>query len=313
MILIPINQFIEKITSICYFDISYDKKNKTYLFNNQFAEDVDLSEFENSIDKLKYELIDVLRTVKYPQIYIDDLRKVINEIQIWFETNGLDKFENFDKLDNIMTISKNEDARETSPPYTIDTIFQFPEDLRGISDPFLFYLLLYKSKTNNYENKNDLEKVKLYYVLTNYLESINSFSTFLIELMALIDRYGINFNNWELIQPILQVNQKCDFNHSKIRLAQFFKFLAKYNQIKFNVDPNKNTVVLKRFIETNFNYSIGNSKFRETKNINQEFSELDSGKKDEQIAFYKEIVQHLEEEIEYLETAYVYNPPLKRN
>lgn len=313
MIPMPINQFIEKITSICYFDISYDEINKTYLFNNQFAEDVDLSEFENAINKLKYELIDVLRSVKYPQVYIDDLKNIIQEIQIWFETNGLDKFENFDKLYNIMTISKNEDTRKSSPPYTIDTIFQFPEDLRGISDPFLFYLLLHKSKTNNYENKNDLEKVKLYYVLTNYLESINSFSTFLIELMALIDRYGINFNNWELIQPILQVNQKCDFNHSKIRLAQFFKFLAKYNQIKFNVDPNKNTVVLKRFIETNFNYSIGNSKFRETKNINQEFSELDSGKKDEQIAFYKEIVQHLEEEIEYLETAYVYNPPLKRN
>lgn len=313
MIPIQINQFIEKITSICYFDISYDEINKTYLFNNQFAEDVDLSEFENAINKLKYELIDVLRSVKYPQVYIDDLKNIIQEIQIWFETNGLDKFENFDKLYNIMTISKNEDTRKSSPPYTIDTIFQFPEDLTGISDSFLFYLLLHKSKTNNYENKNDLEKVKLYYVLTTYLESINSFSTFLIELMALIDRYGINFNNWELIQPILQVNQKCDFNHSKIRLAQFFKFLAKYNQIKFNVDPNKNTVVLKRFIETNFNYSIGNSKFRETKNINQEFSELDSGKKDEQIAFYKEIVQHLEEEIEYLETAYVYNPPLKRN
>lgn len=313
MIPMPINQFIEKITSICYFDISYDEINKTYLFNNQFAEDVDLSEFENAINKLKYELIDVLRSVKYPQVYIDDLKNIIQEIQIWFETNGLDKFENFDKLNNIMTISKNEDTRESSPPYTIDTIFQFPEDLTGISDSFLFYLLLHKSKTNNYENKNDLEKVKLYYVLTTYLESINSFSTFLIELMTLIDRYGINFNNWELIQPILQVNQKCDFNHSKIRLAQFFKFLAKYNQIKFNVDPNKNTVVLKRFIETNFNYSIGNSKFRETKNINQEFSELDSGKKDEQIAFYKEIVQHLEEEIEYLETAYVYNPPLKRN
>lgn len=313
MIPMPINQFIEKITSICYFDISYDEINKTYLFNNQFAEDVDLSEFENAINKLKYELIDVLRSVKYPQVYIDDLKNIIQEIQIWFETNGLDKFENFDKLNNIMTISKNEDTRKSSPPYTIDTIFQFPEDLTGISDSFLFYLLLHKSKTNNYENKNDLEKVKLYYVLTTYLESINSFSTFLIELMTLIDRYGINFNNWELIQPILQVNQKCDFNHSKIRLAQFFKFLAKYNQIKFNVDPNKNTVVLKRFIETNFNYSIGNSKFRETKNINQEFSELDSGKKDEQIAFYKEIVQHLEEEIEYLETAYVYNPPLKRN
>ena len=313
MIPMPINQFIEKITSICYFDISYDEINKTYLFNNQFAEDVDLSEFENAINKLKYELIDVLRSVKYPQVYIDDLKNIIQEIQIWFETNGLDKFENFDKLNNIMTISKNEDTRESSPPYTIDTIFQFPEDLTGISDSFLFYLLLHKSKTNNYENINDLEKVKLYYVLTTYLEYINSFSNFLIELMALIDRYGINFNNWELIQPILQVNQKCDFNHSKIRLAQFFKFLAKYNQIKFNVDPNKNTVVLKRFIETNFNYSIGNSKFRETKNINQEFSELDSGKKDEQIAFYKEIVQHLEEEIEYLETAYVYNPPLKRN
>jgi hypothetical protein len=312
MIPIPINQIIEKITSICYFDISYDEINKTYLFNDQFAEDVDLSEFENSIDKLKYELIDVLRSIKYPQIYIDDLRTVINEIQIWFETNGLDKFENFDKLNNIMTISKDEVARETNPPYTIDTIFHFPEDLTGISDPFLFYLLLYKSKTNNYENKNDLEKVKLYYVLTNYLESINSFSTFLEELTSLIDKYGINFNNWELIQPILQVNQKCDFNQSKLRLAQFFRFLVKYNHIKFNVDPNKNTVVLKRFIETNFNYSIGNSKFHETKNINQEFSDLESGKKEEQIKFYKEIVQNLEDEIGYLETAYVYNPPLKK-
>ena len=312
MIPIPINQFIEKITSICYFDVSYDEINKVYLFNDKFAEDVDLFEFENSINKLKYELIDVLRSVNHPQVCIDDLKNIIQEIQIWFETNGLDKFENFDKLNNIMTVSKNEVVREVPPSYTLDTIFNFPEDLTGITDPFLFYLLLYKSKTEDYKNPNDFEKVKLYYVLTNYLESINSFNTFLIELTLLINRYGINFNNWELVQPILQVNQKCDFNHSKIRLAQFFRFLAKYDQIKFNLDPYKNTVVLKRFIETNFNYSIGDSKFREANNINQEFSKLDSGKKEEQIIFYKEIMEHLEEEIEYLETAYVYNPPAKK-
>lgn len=40
MIPIPINQFVEKITSICYFDIIYDEINKTYLFNDQFTEEV---------------------------------------------------------------------------------------------------------------------------------------------------------------------------------------------------------------------------------------------------------------------------------
>ncbi|BDB55128.1 hypothetical protein GENT5_14330 [Flavobacterium ammoniigenes] len=300
---IPMNQFIEKITSICYFDISYDEINKTYLFNFEFTEDVDLSEFENAINKLKYELIDVLRSIKYPQIYIDDLRTVINEIKIWFETNGLDKFENFDNLNNIMTISKDKVARESNPPYTIDTIFQFPEDLRGISDPFLFYLLLHKSKTNNYENKNDLEKVKLYYVLTNYLESINSFSTFLEELTSLIDKYGINFNNWELIQPIIEVSQKCNFNNSKIRLAQLFKIFKSHKVFTFGNDPFKSTVNMKRFIESNFNYSTGDSIFHSTKNINQEFSILSNFQKDEQIKFCEEVIEIMRNEIAELKSS----------
>lgn len=312
MIPMPINQFIEKITSICYFDISYDEINKTYLFNNQFAEDVDLSEFENAINKLKYELIDVLRSVKYPQVYIDDLKNIIQEIQIWFETNGLDKFENFDKLNNIMTISKDEVARETNPAYTIDTIFHFPEDLRGISDPFLFYLLLYKSITNNYENKNDLEKVKLYYVLTNYLESINSFSTFLEELTSLIDKYGINFNNWELIQPIIEVGQKCNFNNSKIRLAQLFKIFKSHKVFTFGDDPFKSTVNMKRFIESNFNYSTGDSIFHSTKNINQEFSILSNFQKDEQIKFCEEVIQIMKDEIAELKSSPNFRYVVKR-
>lgn len=311
MIPIPINQFVEKITSICYFDISYDEINKTYLFNDQFAEDIDLSEFENSIDKLKYELIDVLRSINNPQIYLDDLRTVINEIKIWFETNGLDKFENFDKLNNIMTISKDEVARETNSPYTIDTIFHFPEDLTGISDPFLFYLLLYKSKTNNYENKNDFEKVKLYYVLEYYLDTVNSFSTFLNELTELIDRYGINFNNWEQIQPIIEVGKKCNFNNSKIKLAQLFKIFKSHKIFTFGDDPFKSTVNMKRFIESNFKYSSGESMFHETKNINQEFSIIASSQKDEQIKFCEEMIQIMKSEIDILNSSPEYRYEVK--
>lgn len=301
--MIPINEFSQKITSICYFDISFDEINKTYLFNGNFAEEVNLSQFEEDIINLKYELIDVLRSVKYPQIYIDDLKKVIQEIQIWFENNGLDKFENFDKLNNIMTISKNEVFRKSTPPYTLDYIFLLPDDLSGINDPLLFYILLHKSKTENYENKIDLEKVKLYYVLVNYLETINSFNSFLNELTSLIDRYGINFNNWEQIQPILQVNQKCDFNNSKIRLAQLFKIFKKNNIFTFGDDPFKSTVNMKRFIESNFNYSSGESIFQATKNINQEFSILANFQKEEQLKFCKEIIQIMNDEIATLNSS----------
>lgn len=301
--MIPINEFSQKITSICYFDISYDEINKTYLFNGNFAEEVNTSQFEEDIINLKYELIDVLRSVKYPQIYIDDLKKVIQEIKIWFENNGLDKFENFDKLNNIMTISKNEVVRKFTPPYTLDYIFLFPDDLSGINDPLLFYILLHKSKTENYENKIDLEKVKLYYVLVNYLETINSFNSFLNELTSLIDRYGINFNNWEQIKPILQVNQKCDFNNSKIRLAQLFKIFKKNKIFTFGDDPFKSTVNMKRFIESNFNYSSGESIFQATKNINQEFSILANFQKEEQLKFCKEIIQIMSDEIATLNSS----------
>jgi hypothetical protein len=68
---------------------------------------------------------------------------------------------------------------------------------------------------------------------------------------------------------------------------------------------------MKRFIESNFNYSSGESMFHETKNVNQEFSVIASSQKDEQIKFCEEMIQIMKSEIDVLNSSPEYRYEVK--
>ena len=218
--MIKINNYLDKIKAFCDFTIEYDRSNKTYLFNNKYIDDIDCLEYEVSINILKSELIDVCIDIKKPQNFIKNVLIEIEKTAVWYEKERIELFENFEKLSPIIVESRKNKIREAKSKYTIEQLRIDTDAVDSNSDDLLFYLILNKSKTNNYKLKGDLERVKLHYVVIEYFKSIYSLIEYLLMLDDLEEKFGIeDFNQF---RPIPEPHLRCNINLSKIECAHLF-------------------------------------------------------------------------------------------
>lgn len=273
--MVKINNYLEKVKAFWDFTIEYDRSNKTYLFNNQYIDDIDCLEYEASINSLKSELIDVCNDIKKPQNFIKTILKEIEKTAVWYETERVDLFENFEKLSPIIVESRKNKIRESKSKYTVEQIRSHTSAIDFNSDELLLYLILNKSKTKNYKLKRDLEKVKLHYVLTNYFKSIYSFIEYLLMLDELEEKYGIeDFNQF---RPIPKPHLKCNIKLSKIETANLFNAFFETGYFYFDITNKKNYKrEIIRFIESNFNYINQHGKLSNIGNLVKEFKEIES-------------------------------------
>lgn len=273
--MIKFNNYLGKIKSFCDFNIEYDRSNKTYLFNNQYLDDIDCNEFEDSIIKLQSELIDVLIDIKKPQNYIKNVLKEIEKIAIWYETERIKQFENFDKLSKLIVHSKGNQIKKSNSKYTIEQVKTSSEDLEINSDEMFFYLILNKSKTKNYRLKSDYQKVKLHYVVTKYFESIYSFIEYLLMLDEIEEKYGIEDLNQ--FRPLPKPQLKCNIKLSKIETANLFNAFFITGYFYFDIlNENQYKKAKIKFIENNFNYINQHGKLSNIGNLVKEFGEIET-------------------------------------
>ncbi len=273
--MIKINEYLTKIKTFCDFTIEYDRSNRTYLFNNQYIDDIDCLEFEFSIKNLESELIDVCNDIKKPQNFIKSVLKEIEKTAVWYETEKIDQFENFEKLSPIVVESKNNKTREAKLKYTVEQIRHTIYSFDNNSDDLLLYLILHKSKTKDYKLKSDIERVKLHYILTEYFKSIYSFIEYLLMLDELEEKFGIeDFNQF---RPIPKPHLKCNIKLSKIETANLFNAFFETGYFYFDITNKKNYKrEIIRFIESNFNYINQHGKLSNIGNLVKEFKEIES-------------------------------------
>lgn len=273
--MIKINNYLEKIKSFCDFSIEYDQSNCTYLFNNQYIDDIDCLEFEFSIKNLESELIDVCNDIKKPQNFIKSVLKEIEKTAVWYETERIDQFENFEKLSPIIVESKNNKTREAKSKYTAEQIRVTNDAIDPKSEELLFYLILFKSKTNNYKLKKDFEKVNLHYLLREYFKSIYSFIEYLLMLDELEEKFGIeDFNQF---RPIPEPQFKCNLKLSKIEIANLFNAFFETGYFYFDITNKTQYKRAKiKFIENNFNYINQHGKLSHIGNLVKEFRDIES-------------------------------------
>lgn len=272
--MIKLNEHLNKIKTFCDFTIEYDRSNKTYLFNNQYIDDIDCIEFEAVIKKLQSELIDVCNDVKKPQNYLKAILKEIEKIAVWYEKERINRFENFQKLLPIIVDSANNKIRGAKSKYTVEQIRLCTDAVDPNSDEILFYLILNKSNTKNYRVKGDFEKVKLHYVVTQYFKSIYSLIEYLLMLNDLEKQYGIeDFNQF---RPLPKPQLKCNINLSKIETANLFKAFFDTGYFYFDITNEKQSKRAKiQFIENNFNYINQHGKLSLIGNLVKEFHDMD--------------------------------------
>lgn len=273
--MIKLKEYMKKIKVICDFYIEYDTTSKTYLFNNIYIDDVNCELFETSIVELKNTLIDVLIDIKEPQKYIKDVLQEINKIAVWYETEKIYEFENFNKLGKIITNSEDNSIYQSKSRYTLEAIKESPEELDSYFDDGFYHLIAHKSKTKNYILAEDFEKVKLHFVLTKYFESIYSLIEYLLMLDDLITKYGIE--DYNQFRPIPQPNLRCNVNLSKIETANLFNAFYKCGFFFFDLKSEKKIERAQmEFIENNFNYVNQHGKIANVSKINKEFIEINT-------------------------------------
>jgi hypothetical protein len=268
-----INNYISKIKTTCDFNIEYDQSNKTFLFNNVYIDNINYSSFDDNIVQLKNHLIDVLTDVKKPQKFIEDILSEINKTAVWYETEKIFEFENFNKLSPIITNSINNKKIIFNSNYTLDKILALPDSLDDNYDDLLYYLIIHKSKTKNYTLMGDFQKVKLHYVITKYFESIYTLIEYLLMLDDIISKYGIE--DYNQYRPIPKPTLRCTVSLSKIETANLFNAFFECGLFYFDI---KSEIKQKRtkmaFLDNNFNYINQHGKIANVSNIIKEFGQI---------------------------------------
>jgi hypothetical protein len=267
--MIEITNNLKNIKSYLEFYIEFDATNKRFKFNNSFSDEINCELFSSSVVELKNSMTKVLDAIGDPKKYIQDVLTELKHIAVSYESDRIANFESFHKLSHLITTTTDNEISEAK--IKLNTILESPEVLHHHLDDINYYLMLHRSKTNNYEDELDFERVKLHYVMTKYFESIYSFIDFLLDIERIAAEYGIE--DYGSFSPILKPAKKGIINLNKIDTANLFNILFKSGILTFGeFSDKKEQKALFDFIEANFQYKGDSNKTINIKKIHKEFS-----------------------------------------
>lgn len=295
-----IKNYLTEIKNYCDFSLEYDSVNELYLFNKQSAQDIVVLDFNRRIESFKTELITILKASKKSTLLIDEVLKELYKITDWYQKEEIYKFCNFNKLDNHLIVKTIEYPIILTKPkkYTLKEIMEIGPEIEPKYDELLYYIILKKGFTIDYLNAQDLERVKLHFVIIKFYESIFNFTEFLSQLKENFKKYG--YYEFDDILPS-EYRHKCTIKLNKIESAHFFNALFESELFYFPNYPNNNIHMKKKrnqFIEDNFNYTDNrnNNNVERITSIEKEFSTIGGvNKKENNIKFIDTIILKLEQ------------------
>jgi hypothetical protein len=306
-----LSNYLSKVKSYCDFYLELDFTNKRYKFNGNYADEIKCETFEYQIEQFKDELYFLLDDIKEKDRLIKNIINILEPNLSWFTTEKIYDFSSFNKLNSnvitkgkskilpekikpsIVKIEGNEIAKSTYKP--LQTILDSPEKLNDNEDELFYYLIMHKTKTNNYKDKLDFEKVKLHFVLKKYFITLNSFRQELTNLYDNIITYGIeDFNSF---RPFKKPKQRCVVNLEKIEVATLFDAFFKSKLFYFDLRSDKKIDKAKYdFINNNFSYRDRKNNIVPLTNIYKEFGYISAySHRDRQKKIIDELIDTLRE------------------
>ena len=270
-----LSNYLKKVESYCDFYLEFDSTNNRFKFNQIFTDEVNCELFESEVNSLKDELFDILDTIEKPRNYIVKVLELLNKTVFWYETEKIFDFSSFKRFTPLISTSK-ENKKSDSNYITLKAILESPKVLSADLNDIFYYLILYKSKTDNYKDESDFEKVKLHYVLKKYFESIYSFIENLLVLQYIDDNYGLK--DYDRLRPIKNPNPRCVVNLTKVEMATFFDGLFQSGILGFHLNSKvKSEKVKYNFLDKNFSYVDRRNRIVNVSNIAKEFGQINKG------------------------------------
>lgn len=311
----PISEYFKKVISFCDFYLEYDLDNKRYIFNQEYADEVNWEMFKIEVRLLQDELITILENLENKSDYIKKVIKILDEKILWYQSEKIYDFKFFYKLaDNSLKTYENKPDKSrsivnrilgkkqkaTSESFgkhyhsivkteghetamsnykTLQEFLNLPENLVNSEDPseytekdeLFYYIISHKSKTENYKNEDDFERVKLHFIILKYFDSLKLFRNYLAELDYEIHTYGPKVLS--TFSSNGNKEYRCVVHLQKFETAVLFQALYKSNIFSFNLEnETKNQKAKSEFIDSNFSYVNRAKQIVPINDINKEFS-----------------------------------------
>lgn len=281
-------------------NIDFHTKYKKYRINNMWLDEIGEYYFHDRINEFIEGLKVILISNNNNLLIVDELLKIIQSKLYRYRIDKIQYFESF--LSHIDNINKVDFEIEYDVPeiYTIEKVLDYTFNGGDEEDNIIYCLFAHKDRTENYKEKDDFDKVKLYFFINQFYKSLFYFENKINYLKNAIQVYGVTDLSHYFSENKAPEN-KCNIKLDKISTAFLFKLLIEADLIYMDDDKFKSESKIKKFAEKYFNYTDSKLGIKPLTDFTKEYSKVkEKQRKDKQHDVINLLANYIREKRAYL-------------
>jgi hypothetical protein len=294
------SDFIDRINQICTVNITFDGKQKQYLINDVWADEIEGEYFNNDVFDLEDTLMQNLRFVSKKQEVIADLCELLRKKITWYEASEITNISFLNHIQSSVRELYRSLPKENK--FTAASISQFDNNEESEVDNIIFTLKRFEDEFDFYKNEEGIGKVILLHALHLHYKSLKQLYHFLTKLEKDVDT--IDFDDLVSSGAYLKTQRqlgKCTLKFDKITTSVFFSILTESDMIRMDKKEKSNKIKIQRFIEENFNYTSDDGEVKSIHRINKENAKFNKAQYHEtQLKVLDYLIQLFEENKAYV-------------
>ncbi len=269
-------ELIEELNQFTSPTIEYHITHEKYRVNSLWLDDIELNYFNTIVDELLDSLKTILISSNNNLLIVDQIKAILEEKISWYQINQIQYFKSFDKIAPLVSEVNYEVSYDASEMYSIDKVVNFISTPEKIENLYLYALIAHKDMTKNYQNPEEFENVKLFFIINQFYKSIEYFLIKIENIKIAIQVYGVSdLSHYKTKSEIdIPDDEKCIINLDKISSAFLIKFLVEYKFIIMDSDEGKSESNIKKFIERYFNFKEASNVIKPLTHFSKEYSKL---------------------------------------
>ncbi|WP_396137409.1 hypothetical protein [Flavobacterium sp.] len=279
--LLPL-EYLKEFIDFTNEKIDFHSKHKKYRINNMWLDEIGESYFHDRINEFVEGLKVILISNNNNLLIVDELLKNIQSKLYRYKIDKIQYFESFlSHISNINEVDFEIDY-DVQEIYYIEKVLNYNFDGNVEEDNIFYCLYAHKDRTKNYKEKDDFEKVKLYFFINQFFKSLIYFEEKINYLKNAIQVYGVTDLSHYASENKAPEN-KCNIKLDKISTAFLFKLLIEADLIYMDDDKYKSESKIKKFAEKYFNYTDSKLGIKPLTDFTKEYSKVkDKQRKDKQ-------------------------------
>ncbi|WP_445720956.1 hypothetical protein [Flavobacterium sp.] len=281
-------------------NIDFHTKYKKYRINNMWLDEIGEYYFHDRINEFIEGLKVILISNNNNLLIVDELLTILQHKLLFFSSKNIQNYESFLKFLRTIKNIDFEIEYNVQEIYTIEKVLDYKFNGSVEEDNIIYCLFTYKDRTENYKEKDDFEKVKLYFYINQFYKSLYYFEEKINNLKNAIQVYGVTDLSHYFSDNKTPEN-KCNIKLDKISTAFLFKLLVEADLIYMDDDKYKSESKIKKFAEKYFNYTDSKFGIKPLTDFNKEYSKVkDKQRKDKQSAVLNQLSEYIKNKRTYL-------------